>query len=164
MRNVNFNPTGENEYLNENSKVNSKELLILYVISSAIALGLEISWYRIVSQSWSNMSSVFSIVLTFYLLGIVIGSFAFAKLSRKFITNTYKFFCTLQLIACTTTVFGLYVYKATNDQVGRTTLELFRSVHRWIFYGGHNAKHSFLEMTFDISLLIIGFLFLITIR
>lgn len=90
-----------------------RSLLLLYLISSAVALGWEILWYRMVSLRWQNATGGFGLVLTLYLLGIVFGSVLFAAISHRFRESGIRLFASLQFLTAAVCVAGFLFYRWT---------------------------------------------------
>lgn len=88
-------------------------LLLLYLVSSAVALGWEILWFRMVSLRWQNATGGFGLVLTLYLLGIVIGSGVFAMISHRFRETGIRLFASLQFLTAAVCVAGFLFYRWT---------------------------------------------------
>ncbi|MDX2103568.1 MAG: fused MFS/spermidine synthase [Alphaproteobacteria bacterium] len=91
----------------------ARPLLWLYGISSFLALGYQLVWYRLASLSgWEAMPGLFGWVLGFYLLGIVLGSMAFARIAPFAARWGVGLFATLQFMTAAAGVFGLVAFRS----------------------------------------------------
>ncbi len=89
-----------------------KPLLWLYGLSSFLALGYQLVWYRLASLSgWEAMPGLFGWVLGFYLLGIVLGSMLFAKLARFAERHGIGLFAGLQFATAAVAVISLVLFR-----------------------------------------------------
>ena len=61
----------------------SRNALVLYAVSGAIALGYEVVWSQTMPQFLSTRAFAFSIVLATYLAGLALGSALFARFGHK---------------------------------------------------------------------------------
>ncbi len=57
--------------------------LALYAVAGGVALGYEVVWTQVIVQFLSTRAIAFSIVLATYLLGLVIGSWLFARFADR---------------------------------------------------------------------------------
>jgi spermidine synthase len=90
----------------------AQPLLWLYGLSSFLALGYQLVWYRLASLSgWEAMPGLFGWVLGFYLLGIVLGSMLFARLAAFAERHGIGLFAGLQFGTAAVAVLGLIAFR-----------------------------------------------------
>ena len=65
--------------------------LALYAVAGGIALGYEVVWTQVIVQFLSTRAIAFSVVLATYLLGLVLGSWFFARTADR-MTNRWSTF------------------------------------------------------------------------
>jgi spermidine synthase len=71
----------------------SQLALVLYAIAGSIALGYEVVWTQVIVQFLSTRAVAFSVVLATYLLGLVIGSWFFARHADHIPRRWFVFGC-----------------------------------------------------------------------
>ena len=63
--------------------VDSRLALALYALAGGVALGYEVLWTQAVVQFLSTRAMAFSVVLATYLIGLVAGSWIFARFADR---------------------------------------------------------------------------------
>jgi len=108
--------------------VNEKSALALYAVAGGIALGYEVVWSQAIVPFMSTRAFAFAIVLATYLVGMVLGSAAYAKF--------------LVRVKDGWTLFGALIAAA-----GLLALIGVASIGKWFLYFQYNAGHFVYSLT-----------------
>jgi len=137
-------------------------LIFLYFISSMVALGYEIFWYRLASLRWRNNTGSFGLVLGFYLMGVVAGNFIFSVFAQKLRQAGVRFFASLQFLTAFFAVAGFLLFRWTYNNAWVNPTRYLENIYTWIY--STPAQHALGDPLFLSTIKIaLPFIFLITI-
>ncbi|MFW2405937.1 MAG: fused MFS/spermidine synthase [Gammaproteobacteria bacterium] len=120
------NPLAPSAIGHANISADARVALALYALAGGVALGYEIIWTQVIVQFLSTRAVAFAVVLATYLLGLVIGAWAYARIADRVEARWRAFglliagagICTLATFA----LLGVWLPDA-QDALGRFVLD-----------------------------------------
>jgi spermidine synthase len=132
-------PQGEQPLHETQPEQNRQFLLYLYAISGMLAIGYEVLWTRILVLHFGNSVYAYAIMLSVFLLGISLGSFAVGKWIDKMAPRPDLYFGFIQILWALSILLQLWQFSFLSDtlySLARSFGQIGATTHFFILFAG----------------------------